>query len=84
MLAAVAAPEPVRRLGRAGLAAYLAAVIATSARAGSRASAADAGSLPAVFAVMHLSWGFGFLSGCVRFGPPFAALARTAGLRRSR
>lgn len=84
VLAAVAAPEPVRRLGRAGLAAYLAAVIATSVRAGSRASAADAGSLPAVFAVMHLSWGFGFLSGCVRFGPPFAALARTAGLRRSR
>ena len=37
---------------------------------------------PAVFAVMHLAWGFGFLSGCVRFGPPLAGVARALGLRR--
>jgi succinoglycan biosynthesis protein ExoA len=83
VVAAVAAPQPIRLLGRTGLAAYLAAVLGTSARAASRARPADAASLPAVFAVMHLCWGFGFLSGCVRFGPPLAALARTAGLRRS-
>jgi len=29
-----------------------------------------------VLPTMHLSWGFGFLLGAVRFGPPFAALAR--------
>jgi hypothetical protein len=39
--------------------------------------------LPAVFAMMHFSWGLGFLRGCLAFGPPLAALARIAGLRRS-
>jgi hypothetical protein len=31
---------------------------------------------------MHLSWGAGFLRGCVAFGPPWAALTRIAGLKR--
>jgi hypothetical protein len=30
---------------------------------------------------MHLAWGLGFLAGCIRFGPPLAALARVAGLK---
>ena len=38
------------------------------------ASAADVAALPAVFGAMHLAWGFGFLFGCVRFGPPLRAL----------
>jgi hypothetical protein len=52
---------------------------------GTAEAAADGGSrrdlvwLPLVFAVMHLSWGAGFLIGCVRFGPPVAALARLLG-----
>jgi hypothetical protein len=36
-----------------------------------------------VFAAMHFSWGLGFLRGCLAFGPPLAALARIAGLKRS-
>lgn len=35
---------------------------------------------PLVFAVMHLSWGAGFLVGCARFGPPLDAIGAT--LRR--
>jgi hypothetical protein len=27
---------------------------------------------------MHLAWGFGFVNGSVRFGPPVAAFARMA------
>jgi hypothetical protein len=34
--------------------------------------------LPAVFGAMHLAWGFGFLFGCVRFGPPLRAFAHLA------
>ena len=46
------------------------------------ASAADLATLPAVFGAMHLAWGFGFLFGCVRFGPPLRALRQLA--RRTR
>ena len=35
-------------------------------------------SVAVVYAVMHGAWGFGFLAGSVRFGPPLAALARIA------
>jgi hypothetical protein len=44
----------------------------------------DAAALPVVFAIMHLTWGFGFLWSAVRFGPPLAALARLARVRRGR
>ena len=50
----------------------------TSARALPEAGAADAAALPVVFAVMHGAWGFGFLAGSARFGPPLAALAQLA------
>ena len=82
LLATVAGPGPLRRLARIPVAAYAAAVLGTSAEAIPRAGLGDAASLPVIFAVMHLSWGFGFLSGCLRFGPPLAALARAVGLRR--
>jgi glycosyltransferase involved in cell wall biosynthesis len=75
-IAAIAAPGPLRPLARAGLAAYAVAVVATSARMAPKAGARDAAALPVVFAVMHGAWGFGFISGCIRFGPPVAALAR--------
>jgi hypothetical protein len=32
---------------------------------------------------MHGAWGFGFLAGSVRFGPPLRALARIARLGRA-
>jgi succinoglycan biosynthesis protein ExoA len=42
------------------------------------ASPVDVAALPAVFAAMHLAWGFGFLVGCLRFGAPLRALAGLA------
>jgi succinoglycan biosynthesis protein ExoA len=75
-IGAVVAPEPVRTPARAGLAAYGLAVAAASVRTLPEAKPADAAALPVVFAVMHGAWGFGFLAGSLRFGPPLAALAR--------
>ena len=46
------------------------------------ATAGDVIALPAVFGAMHLAWGFGFLFGCMRFGPPLRALAHL--LRRGK
>ena len=70
-LAAAAAPRPLRRAARGGVAAYGAAVLAASVRS----SPADAAALPLVFATMHLSWGAGFLRGCATLGVPWRALA---------
>jgi succinoglycan biosynthesis protein ExoA len=67
-------------LPRVGVAIYTATVLtvsASQARAGQRK---DAAALPAVFVVMHLSWGLGFLAGSMRFGPPLRAVARVLGL----
>ena len=74
-VAAVVAPRPLRRAARAGLAAYAAAVLATGARAGRPAE------LPLVFAVMHFSWGVGFLRACAVLGVPWRALTSVAARR---
>jgi hypothetical protein len=76
--AAVAGPRGVRRLGRSVLAAYVLTLASSSAAAAIRHRRPDATALPIVFAVIHLSWGAGFLCGCARFGPPLKALARMA------
>jgi succinoglycan biosynthesis protein ExoA len=74
----------LRRVGRTAVALWCAAVVGVAMAETWRAestgeldvSAADVAALPAVFGAMHLAWGFGFLFGCVRFGPPWRALAR--------
>jgi GT2 family glycosyltransferase len=82
---AVLGPGPLRLVARIGLAGYGAALLAVSVRAaGSSSSKADAASLPAVFATMHLAWGAGFVLSAYRFGPPVAAVLSAAGLRRRR
>jgi len=63
---------------RAVVAAWAVALLATAAAQLRRATARDAAVVPAMLATMHLSWGLGFLVGCVRFGPPFRAVARLA------
>ena len=78
VIASLIAPRPVRGLARAGLGAYGLAVASASVKALDEAEPGDAAALPVVFAVMHGCWGFGFLAGSVRFGPPLAALARIA------
>jgi hypothetical protein len=48
------------------LALYAAALVVESARVGRDAPVADALALPAVYATMHVSWGAGFLAGCLQ------------------
>jgi glycosyltransferase involved in cell wall biosynthesis len=62
------------RVARTGAAAYLIALAGTAASR-LRAAPADACLLPIVLAVMHLSWGCGFLVGAARFGSPLRAIA---------
>jgi glycosyltransferase involved in cell wall biosynthesis len=79
VIGSVALPRPLRTVARAGVGAYAAAVAAASANALADAEEpGDAAALPVVFVVMHGAWGFGYLAGSVRFGPPLAALARMA------
>ena len=73
---ALVGPRPARKLARAGLGAYAGALCAIAARATKQASAADAATLPLVAAVMHVSWGGGYLWHSVRHGPPLKALAQ--------
>ena len=73
--AALAGPGPLRTAARVALAAYLALVAAVSVKT-TRGNSSEAPGLAAVFVTMHASWGLGFLCGCVRFGPPLAALRR--------
>ena len=80
---AAAGPSLLRMPARAGVVAYVGAVVVTSARVATRAGVRDAAALPLVYATMHLSWGAGFLAGCVRFGPPFAAVVARAQRRAS-
>jgi succinoglycan biosynthesis protein ExoA len=82
-LAAFAPWRPLRSVGRAGVAVYLVSVLVASARTASAGRRGDATSLPLVFATMHLSYGLGFLWGCVRLGVPVGGLLAIAGLRRS-
>jgi succinoglycan biosynthesis protein ExoA len=65
------------RSARAALAAYGVALLGVSASAAAEAEdPRDAASLPLVFLCMHVPSGFGFLAGCLRWGPPLRALAR--------
>ena len=69
---------------RAGLFAYAAALAVISARVAAEEEPADAAALPVVAAIMHVSWGAGYIWGSARHGPPLGALARVSGLRRAR
>ena len=77
-LAAVAGPRPVRSLAWTGLGAYGLALAGASAGT-VRREGAEALTMPAALATMHLSYGLGFLAGCARFGVPVEALARAVG-----
>jgi GT2 family glycosyltransferase len=74
-------PRGVRRLARASLVPYAAAQAMESLRAAREAERSDAALLPAVFTTMHMSYGAGYLAGCLRFGMPLAALARRVAAR---
>ncbi|MEA2168518.1 MAG: succinoglycan biosynthesis protein ExoA [Solirubrobacteraceae bacterium] len=73
--ATVLTPRPIRTLARAGTALYVSALVVTAARAAAGgARPADAASLPAVFATMHLAYGAGLFAGVRRYGVPSAAI----------
>src|SRR3954462_3249255 len=76
VLAALGGPHVLRVPARLAVASYAASLTAVSVRVASPGEERDAAALPLVFAIMHLTWGFGFLWSVVRFGPPLAALAR--------
>ena len=74
---AAVAPAPGRlgRAARAALGLYGAALVAMTVRARPE-QPGDAVGVPVVLAVMHLSWGSGFLAACARHGVPWKGLAR--------
>ncbi|MFL5863024.1 MAG: glycosyltransferase family 2 protein [Solirubrobacteraceae bacterium] len=77
------APGRVGRLARLGCGVYAAAVAVTGMQAARRAECpADAALVPVVLPTMHGAHGVGELAGAAQYGPPWAALALAAGLRR--
>ena len=77
-IVAVAGPRPLGAAARVGLLAYAALLATQAARTARTNGSSDAAALPIVWAVMHFSWGYGFLWHSLRHGPPLAALARLA------
>ena len=69
---------PLRWPARAVLAAYFAALVRAGVRAAEPGRHGDAAVVPVVSAVMHLSWGVGFVASSVYHGPPVAALVQLA------
>jgi succinoglycan biosynthesis protein ExoA len=51
---------------------YVAALVVSATRARERLS--EIATLPAVWSTMHVSYGAGFVRGCLRYGPPLAAI----------
>lgn len=81
-VAVTVAAAPVSRLARAGLGVYGLVLAAAAARAAADGeSPPQAAALPAVFATMHLAYGFGLLAGMAREGVPAAGIA--SALRRA-
>jgi succinoglycan biosynthesis protein ExoA len=78
LVASVLPLRGLRALSRLAVVAYLLAVAAVTGEQLLAVPPRDALSLPAVFACMHVPYGFGFLAGSVRFGPPLKAIGRLA------
>src|SRR3954463_8378373 len=76
VVASLGGPRVVRVPARLAVASYALSLAAVSARVAKPGEERAPAPLPVVFAIMHLTWGFGFLWSAVRFGPPLAALAR--------
>jgi succinoglycan biosynthesis protein ExoA len=66
-------PSPLRKLARLGIGIYLLAVGYATFDLARRDGDSDVVGVPPVFITMHLAAGFGFLAGCLEFGPPVAA-----------
>lgn len=82
--ASMIASGPLARIARRPLAAYGLCLLGESARQAAAGHRTEAALLPGVLITMHLSWGAGFLLGCIRFGPPVEAVKRAARPGRNR
>jgi succinoglycan biosynthesis protein ExoA len=71
-----------RLLARVSFATYAGAQAVAGIGVAGAGEPLDAVLLPAVFTTMHMSFGAGWLVGCLRFGVPVAALRRVLGGRR--
>jgi len=80
-VAAALVPRALGRLARAGAGLYGAALTSASLQAVRHGRRGDALLLPVVLVTMHAAHGLGFLEGAARWGVPWAALLRIAGLR---
>jgi hypothetical protein len=85
LVAGIALPRRYARLPRTALGAYGLVLVSAGLRTAGEEDPHDAAGVPVVLATMHLSWGLGFLAGCLRFGPPWrGALHAVAGRRRTK
>lgn len=73
---------PLRLPARLMASGYFAALGGAALAGARRATPSDAAALPLVLAIMHLSWGLGFLCGMLRFGPPAQGLRAVLGNNR--
>jgi succinoglycan biosynthesis protein ExoA len=81
--AAMAGPRLVRHAARLGLGLYAGMLASEGLRSAKRAQIPnDAALVPLVLATMHFAWGVGTFLGVARYGPPLAAVAQAAGLKR--
>ena len=86
VLLLMAACSPVRgvnRAGRVAAAGYVGILLSAAASVVHRKSLLDWVLVPSAFLVMHVSWGVGFWTGCLRLGLPargVRALSRRLGL----
>lgn len=81
LVAAGVAPRGVRRVARAGAASYAGALLTATLQLALRGRLREAVLLPIVLPTMHLAHGVGFLEGTLRWGAPWSALLRVAGMR---
>lgn len=76
LLAGALGGRRLRTLAALSLVPYAAVQATVSLRATPARKRSEAAFLPAVFTTMHMSFGSGYLSGCVRFGVPLRTLVR--------
>lgn len=74
-------PRQMRRPAYAGLASYALVLASASLQLALGGRLREARRLPLVLATMHAAHGVGFIEGSLRWGVPWAALLRVAGLR---
>jgi succinoglycan biosynthesis protein ExoA len=74
----------LRTAARLGVGCYAAMLGLASVRAAAEGGVVESMTLPGVWATMHLSYGLGFLRGCLRYGVPVASAGAVIGWQKDR